>query len=242
MTKGSDESAADGDNASSGNADRMNRRTALGAGAVALGAGAVGAGAVVAANGFGAEPEHLPVAAEVDNNLAQSSHLFKLTSSEKDEYDGGYLQGATEESFPVLLGQQGAVYFVRLEVGGMREPHWHPTAWELNFIVAGRAKWTILGTHPGGAYRNDVFEADQGDLVFAPQGYFHYFENARTDMPLEVLIVFNTSAKEPNDDIGIVGALNSLPRDVLATAFGIPVPAFDQVPHEMKPVVITRRR
>lgn len=71
---------------------------------------------------------------------------------------------------------------------------------------------------------------------------FHYFENASTTEPLNVLAIFNTSTQEPNDDIGIVGTLNSIPRDVLAASFGIPVNAFDQVPTEIKPIVITKRR
>lgn len=129
-----------------------------------------------------------------------------------------------------------------MEVGGIREPHWHPTAWELNYVVSGSAKWTILGTHPDGSYRNDVFEAEQGDLVFAPQGFFHYFENARTDMPLDVLIIFNTSAREGSDDIGIKAALNAIPRDVLATTLGIPASALDTIPTDITPVVITKRR
>ncbi len=170
-----------------------------------------------------------------------SPHLFPLTTSAPSEYDGGSLRGAHEQNFPVLAGQNGSVYFVTLEVGGIREPHWHPSAWELTFIISGKAKWTILGTHADGGYHNDVFTAEQGDLVFIPQGFFHYFENAG-EQPLQVLVVFNTSSIEPNDDIGIMGSLNSIPRDVLAATFGVPASAFDQVPTEVKPVVITRRK
>ncbi|QIS15024.1 cupin domain-containing protein [Nocardia arthritidis] len=83
---------------------------------------------------------------------------------------------------------------------------------------------------------------EQGDLVFAPQGFLHYFENASADAPLDVLVVFNTSAKEPSDDIGIVATVNALPREVLAASFGVPMAAFAQVPTEIKPVGITRRR
>ena len=77
--------------------------------------------------------------------------------------------------------------------------------------------------------------------MFAPQGFFHYFENVSDTEPLDVLVVFNTSTQEPNDDIGIVGTINSLPRQVLAACFGIPVSAFDTIPTAVKPVVITRR-
>lgn len=146
-----------------------------------------------------------------------------------------------EQNFPALRNQQGSVYLIHLEPGGIREPHWYPSAWELNFVISGLARWTMPGTHPDGSYHNDLFEADPRDLVFAPQGFFHYFENASETEGLDVLVVFNTSTQEPNDDIGIVGTLNSLPRSVLAASFGVPVSAFDEVPTEIKPVVITRR-
>ncbi|WP_158888581.1 cupin domain-containing protein [Amycolatopsis anabasis] len=216
----------------------INRRKAIGTGLALGGAAAVagaGGGTAAAAGNGSAAPK-------TDPNLNPKPHLFKLTQAPPSKFDGGTLQGAHEENFPVLRGQQGSVYFVHLEVGGIREPHWHPTAWELNYIISGKAKWTILGTHPDGAYHNDVFEAEKGDLVFAPQGFFHYFENGSTTEPLDVLVIFNTSSIEPNDDIGIVGTLNSIPRDVLAASFGIPVSAFDQVPKDIKPVVITKRK
>ncbi|ONF72649.1 cupin [Amycolatopsis keratiniphila subsp. keratiniphila] len=168
-------------------------------------------------------------------------HLFNLADSPATVVEGGSLRGAHEQNFPVLKGQNGSVYLIRLDVGGVREPHWHPTAWELNYVISGKVKWTILGTHPDGSYHRDTFDAGQGDLVFAPQGFFHYFENLSETEPLDVLVIFNSSTQEPNDDIGIVGTFNSMPREVLAACFGVPAAAFDQIPREIKPVVITRR-
>ncbi|WP_240437524.1 hypothetical protein [Sciscionella marina] len=54
-------------------------------------------------------------------------------------------------------------------------------------------------------------------------------------------MIFNTSTAEPNDDIGILAALNSLPREVLGTTFGVGPSAFAKVPTTLKPVVITKR-
>ncbi|WP_067671066.1 cupin domain-containing protein [Nocardia miyunensis] len=218
----------------------VNRRTALGTGAAALGGAALGAGLTTAAACAGTTHTGLPSASDVDANLNTSPHLFHLTAADPDHYHGGTLQGAHEQNFPVLAGQNGAAYFVRLEPGGIREPHWHPTAWELNYHISGTAKWTLLGTHPDGSYHTDVFEAHAGDLVFAPQGFFHYFQNARTDAPLELLIVFNTSAPETSDDIGLLAALNSIPREVTATVLGVPASALAAIPTEVKPIVITK--
>jgi len=208
----------------------MNRRDMLGASA--LGAAALATGATPAR----------AAAAKPAAGAAASPHLFHLTQADKDQYDGGYLQGANEQTFPILAGQNGAVYFVQLAPGGIREPHWHPSAWELNYIVSGTANWTILGSHPDGSYHQDPFTAGPGDLVFAPTGFFHYFANASTTEPLNVLVVFNSSTPEPNDDLGIVASFNSIPRDILAASFGVPVSAFAAIPDQVVPVVITKAR
>jgi oxalate decarboxylase len=170
-----------------------------------------------------------------------SSYLFRFSATAPTTFDGGLLRGAHDGNFPIMRDQKGSVYLIHLDGGGIREPHWHPTAWELNFVISGRARWSMLGTHPDGSYHNETFEAGPHDLVFAPQGFFHYFENVSDTEPLDVVVVFNTSTQEPNDDIGIVGTINSLPRPVLAACFGVPVSALDNIPTAVKPVVITRR-
>lgn len=203
---------------------QMNRRKLLGTGAGVVGAAALGGTPAAAAP----KPPH--------------PHLFHFGDAEVLKFDGGTLQGANQDNFPVLTGKNGSVYLATLEVGGIREPHWHPIAWELTYIISGSAKWTILGTHSDGAYHQDVFSAGEGDLVFIPEGFFHYFENASGTEPLRALVVFNTSTPEPNDDLGVVGAFNSMPRDVLATVFGVPQSAFDGIPAAVKPVVIAKRK
>ena len=80
-----------------------------------------------------------------------------------------------------------------LRPGGIREPHWHPSAWEVNYVISGEARWSVV--EPEGYH--DTFQARASDLVFLPQGSFHYFENGRDDQDLTVLIVFNTSAEKP---------------------------------------------
>jgi oxalate decarboxylase len=164
-------------------------------------------------------------------------HLFHLADAPANVFPGGGLQGAHEENWPIVKDQNGAVYLARLAPGGVREPHWHPSAWELNFVLQGRARWTLVG--PGAT--QDSFEARKGDLVFAPQGHFHYFENAGDAEDLLVLIVFNSSAKEPDDDIGIVHSLKAMPPDVLAAVFGGTPEMFANLPGKLGRVVIASK-
>ena len=59
------------------------------------------------------------------------------------------------------------------------------------------------------------FDIEPGQIVFVPQGFFHYFENIGSE-DLRFLIVFNNSTKESGDDIGISVSLGAIPNEVLA--------------------------
>jgi oxalate decarboxylase len=167
----------------------------------------------------------------------RSPHLFHLANWAPDRFDGGTIRNANADNWHILKGQEGSVVLTRLEPGGVREPHWHPSAWEFNFVISGKARWTILGVQGEHAR----FEANKGDLVFAPQGHFHYFENAGDD-DLLVLIVFNTSTPEPRNDIGIVASLSALPPDVLALFMGVSPQVFENMKRRVAPVTISKRK
>lgn len=148
--------------------------------------------------------------------VTNQSHLFRLGASPVKSFDGGSLQQASEDNFPILVGQQASVVMVSMEPGGIREPHWHPSAWEINVVTGGVATWTLLDPE-GNA---ESFDAHPGDLVFAPQGSLHYFENKGPE-DLHVVIVFNASAAEGKDDIGIGASITKLPPHVLGAVFGV---------------------
>jgi oxalate decarboxylase len=167
----------------------------------------------------------------------QHPHMFHLSAWAPDVFTGGTLQGATGDNWKILAGQQASVYLARLEPRGLREPHWHPSAWELNFVISGSARWSFVGPEA----THDAFDAVKGDLVFAPQGHFHYFENASDTEDLVVLIIFNSSASEPADDVGIVASLSSIPADVLGAVFGASPEIFKQIPRKLERVTITRK-
>jgi oxalate decarboxylase len=182
------------------------------------------------------ESDH-PPKADGGGPSGQHPHVFHLAKLSADVFEGGTLQGATEENWKILSKQQGSVYLARLEPGGVREPHWHPSGWELNYVISGKIRWSFVGPKA----THDTFEAGQGDLVFAPQGHFHYFENASDTEDLVVLIVFNTSAGEPDDDVGIVASLSAIPPDVLAAVFKTSPENFANIPHKIERVTIIKK-
>jgi len=57
---------------------------------------------------------------------------------------GGSFKQANEDNFPILKGQEASILLLTLQPGGIREPHWHPSAWELNIVTSGVAAWVVI--------------------------------------------------------------------------------------------------
>jgi oxalate decarboxylase len=151
-----------------------------------------------------------------DETITSQSHLFHLAALPPTTYDGGSQQQAHEDNFPILKGQEASIQLITLQPGGIREPHWHPSAWEINLITKGVATWVLID----GNGNSESFDAHVDDFVFAPQGSLHYFENQGKE-DLDVLIIQNTSAAEDKDNIGIGESVSQLPPEVLAAVFGV---------------------
>ncbi|MDP1880483.1 MAG: cupin domain-containing protein [Parachlamydiaceae bacterium] len=133
---------------------------------------------------------------------------------------GGWVKMSNEFLFPSLDGL--ALYLLQLNSKGIREPHWHPNAHELNIVLKGSAKITLLS--PGGAI--DTFDMKEGDISFLPKGYFHYIENtASADTQMAVFF----SHKSPSD-IGLSGCLGAYSNDLLADLFQCPANYLDKFP------------
>jgi oxalate decarboxylase len=71
--------------------------------------------------------DHLAIAPVPSRRSAPTTH------------DGGSYQQANEEDFPILKGQEASILLPRLQSGGIRQPHWQPSAWEINLVTSGVA-------------------------------------------------------------------------------------------------------
>jgi oxalate decarboxylase len=167
--------------------------------------------------------------------ITSQSHLFHLGAQPPTTLDGGSFQQADEDTFPILQGQAASLLMLTLQPGGIREPHWHPSAWEINLVTSGVAAWVVID----GNGNHEAFDQHVGDVVFAPQGSFHYFENRGPDT-LKIVIIQNTSAPEANDNIGIGESLSSLPPRVLSAVFGVPAETFNSFKKIDNAIVILR--
>lgn len=229
----------------------INRRKVLGGAGLAGAAAATGAGVdrMLIGNPTGyrtgtGEPLSDPVAGDAARfgdpripaeTVTSQSHVFRLGAQPPDNLDGGSFRQASADNFPILTGQEASIVLLTLQPGGIREPHWHPSAWEINIVTAGVAAWMIID----GNGNHESFDQRVGDVVFAPQGSFHYFENRGPD-EMKIVIIQNTSAPEDKDNIGIGESLSRLPPRVLSAVFGVPAETFSNFKKIDRSIVILR--
>ena len=158
----------------------------------------------------------------VANQQIPNYHKFNLKGYPPTvQSKGGTVSLGNANSFEILNGL--ACYLLTLKPKGIREPHWHPNAAELDYVISGRALMTIFS--PGD--KVDTFEVGTNEIVFIPPGYFHYIENLDSDEDMQFAVFFNDERPE---DIGISGALGAYSNDVLGSLFGIETKVLDSLP------------
>lgn len=125
--------------------------------------------------------------------------------------------------FPALKGGGLACFSIVLRPLGIREPHWHPNAGELHFVVTGNMKWSV--TSPGGA--TEKGQIGPGYFFFAPPGFLHYFENPSPSQMLHIAAFFTDP--EPQD-VGLSGFMSAQSDNVLGATFNLPPGYFTRLP------------
>ena len=107
--------------------------------------------------------------------LSSEDYIFRTAGmSPTHQSSKGEVLIVDSRNFPASKGIAAGV--VTLKPGGMRELHWHPTASEWQFYIAGSARMTVIA--PGGRARTMDFNAN--DVGFVPTAAGHYIENTGT--------------------------------------------------------------
>jgi oxalate decarboxylase len=151
-----------------------------------------------------------------------NTHKFNLGSINPQlQTSGGTAALGSVSFFPILKGL--ACYLIRLEPSGIIEPHVHPNAAELNYVIGGKARFTVLS--PGGEVQSS--EVGQGQVIFVPTGYFHYIENPDPINRGEVASFFGN---ENPAFIGIAAGLGAYSNDVLSSVFEVDAKFFSALP------------
>jgi oxalate decarboxylase len=134
---------------------------------------------------------------------------------------GGTVSLGNANNFGILEGL--ACYLLTLKPKGIREPHWHPNASELDYVIHGKGRMTVFS--PGDNV--DTFEVGSGEIVFVPSAYFHYIENVDASEDMQFAVFFN---HERPEDIGLSGAFGAYSNEVLGSVFGLQPKVLDSLP------------
>jgi oxalate decarboxylase len=135
-------------------------------------------------------------------------------------YEGGMINELTAAEIPHLEGI--TLFSLHAQPRGLREPHWHPNAAELNYCVQGRAQIGIVA--PNGV--RETFVVEPGDVAFIPQNYFHYIAST-SDEPVHFLVFFSNIS--PNH-IDLTESFDWFAHEVIAASFGVDQHVFAGIP------------
>ncbi|KAF9239841.1 putative oxalate decarboxylase/oxidase [Melanogaster broomeanus] len=99
------------------------------------------------------------------------AYTFAMSQVASTPAPGGSYKIVDSRTFPAATTICGAE--VTVEVGGMRELHWHPTEPEWTYFVAGSARITVYASSSNA----QTFDFQAGDIAYIPPSYGHYIEN-----------------------------------------------------------------
>jgi oxalate decarboxylase len=157
-------------------------------------------------------PEAKPRNLNPETPTSFSSHKFRM---EKDgvrtNFKGGYQIIVSSLEFPI----QTSLTAIRMNIdpGAIRELHWHPNADEWQYVMSGKGRVSIFGSHS----RVKTMNYDKRKVAFIKQGYGHYIENTGKET-LKLVILFNSPVYQ---ELNVNDWFNANPTQLVADHFGL---------------------
>ena len=188
--------------------NELNRRQLLiAAGAATAASSAAAATSALGADGGGNGGPALPPTSE--------SYRFPLASmTPQIVRANGSITKVGPDEMPVLTDNEVSIGYLVLKPGGLREPHWHPTHWEVDYAVQGKGELGIVTPND----QQNITRLNPGDIGFIPMGWAHYIRNVGTTELIWVL-VFNN----PLTDIGLSTMFGGMPTGTFTQTLGVPL-------------------
>ena len=163
--------------------------------------------------------------------------VFDIGRKPKDSIGlGGKIKIVTSEELKSLSGEGVALVLVDLEPCSINQPHLHPRATEINFVLLGEHVEFGFVEENGG--RVITHTAKTGQSSFVPKGMIHYAQNLGCDKAL-IHAVFNS------DDPGFISVVASTFRfsdEVIESTFNIDQREFDSLKKELPPAPANFRK
>lgn len=127
----------------------------------------------------------------------------------RDAGNAAYEVSSTQ--LPALAG--GAFVDLYLTEGHIREPHWHPNAWELDVVVSGEAVISVIDPDHD---RMHSYTAKPGQVVFIPMAWWHWIRPRSGKLHLHLF--FNNDQFETAEGSD---TLRLTPPEVFQLSYGI---------------------
>jgi oxalate decarboxylase len=140
---------------------------------------------------------------------------------------GSEVRVVDSRNFPV--SKSVAAGIITLRPGGMRELHWHPTAAEWQFYIAGTGRMTVIA--PGGRARTMDFNAN--DVGFIPTAAGHYIENTgNTD-----LVFLEMFKSDEFVEFSLNNWIRHLPPEMVTAHLNLDAETIRKIPAEKTAVI-----
>ncbi|EJL24558.1 oxalate decarboxylase family bicupin [Brevibacillus sp. BC25] len=146
---------------------------------------------------------------------------FSFSDASMTLNHGGWSREITIRELPIATTLAGVN--MSLTPGGVRELHWHQQA-EWAYMLLGRARITSVDQRG----RNFIADIGKGDLWYFPPGIPHSIQGLEEGC--EFLLVFDDGQFSDLNTLSISDWFAHTPTDVLSANFGVPEPAFADIP------------
>jgi oxalate decarboxylase len=159
---------------------------------------------------------------------SRRQYTFRMKAMEPTKTSkGGNVRVVDSRNFPV--SKHIAAALVTVKPGGLRELHWHPSASEWQFYIAGKGRMTVF--FPVDNARTQDFNAN--DVGYVPSNAPHYIENTGdTD-----LVFLETFAAEEFQDVSLNQWLRRVPSEMLKAHLNIDKEMALKIPAEKLEVI-----
>ncbi|EIW78596.1 Bicupin oxalate decarboxylase oxidase [Coniophora puteana RWD-64-598 SS2] len=155
-------------------------------------------------------PESLSEDEVVPNNTP-APFTFPLSQVNATRHSGGSFKVVDARTFNASTTIAAAE--VEVEVGGMRELHWHPTQPEWTYFISGQSRVTAYAA----SAQANTFDFNPGDIAYIPPSYGHYIENTG-NTTLKFLEIFKSDRVQ---DISLNQWLALTPPNLVKAHLGL---------------------
>ena len=136
---------------------------------------------------------------------------------------GGWAREVNARHLPLATGIAGAHLF--MNPGGSREMHWHATAAEWAFVLAGQCQVVVLD--PEGTV--EVANLDPGDLWYFPKSHAHAILTLGKE-PCHALLTFTDGLFSERGTFGLSDWVSRFDTATLARNFAVPAASIAPFP------------